>query len=218
MIDDDYEKVKRNLVFKQVSAVFKKDRKNWAKHIEELGFTWIDDEDDHEKIEKQVAKPKNSNQETLVAFFDSEMSPSNELLDMFLTEKEPETPNYPLFRKYFKQGNENLKQLILFGLEKYPSNIGLLIDLSFFSWIHGILGEVIERYLFACDFEQGLKNFEELVNDFYYNTVDLTLCKFKLFVSLIEFFSKNPTSRYLLLFHLNTLQFGKVRTDFFRSL
>jgi hypothetical protein len=173
MVDDDYEKVLRELRFKQVSESFKKDRKEREKHLEELGFTWVDDdEDDQEKTEELAAIPKNINQETLICFFDNKNALSNELLDMFFTEKESETPNYPLFRKYFKKGNNNLKQLILFGLEKHPSNIGLLNDLSYFHWNHGILGEVIKRYLIACDIEQDLKNFDELAKDFYYNTID----------------------------------------------
>ncbi len=172
MADNDYEKTLRALRFKNVSGVFKKDRKDWSKHLENLGFTWVDDEDDREEIEEQIAKAENQHQKALVDFFDDKTSLTNELLDMFLSEKESETPNYPLFRKYFKQGNANLLQLIYFGLKKAPTNVGLLSDLSFFHWIHGLLGEVIERYLIACEFEKDLEKFEVLIKDFYYNTVD----------------------------------------------
>ena len=52
MVDDDYEKVLRELRFKQVSEAFKKNRKERVNRLEEIGFTWIDDEDDQEKIEE----------------------------------------------------------------------------------------------------------------------------------------------------------------------
>jgi hypothetical protein len=173
MVKDDYKKTLSELRFKQVSEVFKKDHKNWDKHLEELGYTWIDDEeDDQEEIEEQIAKPENLNQEALVAFFNSDLPLSNKLLDLFDTEKDSEMPNYPLLRRYFKQGNKNLKQLILLGLEKYPSHIGLLNDLSYFHRNHGMLSEVIQRYFIACDFEENLSNFKELVEDFYFHTVD----------------------------------------------
>ena len=172
MEDDEYEKMKRSIRFKQVTEVFKKDQKDWSKHLEELGFTWVDDEDDSEEVEEQNAKPANQNQQTLVDFFESHSPPTIDLLELFLSEKELEAPNYPLFRRYFKQGNCNLKSLISFGLEKSPSHAGLLADLSFFHWIHGILGELIEKYLIACDFEKDPGKLEELIRDFYYHTVD----------------------------------------------
>jgi len=172
MEDDEYGKMIRSIRFKQVTEVFKKDQRDWSKNLEELGFMWVDDENDSEKVEEQNAKPENLNQQTLVDFFESHSPKITDLLELFLSEKESETPNYPLFRRYFNQGNRNLKSLILFGIEKSPSNAGLLSDLSYFHWIHGILGELIEKYLIACDFEKDTGKLEELIKDFYYNTVD----------------------------------------------
>lgn len=173
MTADDYEKMRRERVAKQVSDVFKKDPKNLIKHMEELGFTWVDDdEDNQEELEEQHSKPENQNQELLVAYFHGEIGQSDSLVQLFKSEKESDCPNYPLFRKYFKQGNQNLKKLLVFGLAANPTDIALLNDLSFFHWENGILGEVIQYYLKACDLEQDENKFKELAKDFYYNTVD----------------------------------------------
>jgi len=173
MMDDDYEKMRRELLVKQVSEVFKKDPKNHIRHMEELGFTWVDDdEDDQEEVEEQQSKPENQNQELLVAYFHGEIGLADSLLELFKSEKESDNPNYPLFRKYFKRGNQNFKKPLLLGLADNQTDIGLLNDLSFFHWENGILGELIQCYLKACDLEQEENRFKELAKDFYYNTVD----------------------------------------------
>ena len=69
MEDDEYEKMMRSIRFKRVTEVFKKDQKDWSKNLEELGFMWVDDEEDSEEVEEQNAKPVNLNQQTLVDFF-----------------------------------------------------------------------------------------------------------------------------------------------------
>ena len=40
MIDDDYEKIRREIVFEKVARAVNKDPKNWTKQVEELGFEW----------------------------------------------------------------------------------------------------------------------------------------------------------------------------------
>ena len=52
MSDDDFEKVRRELVFEQVSKAIKENPKNWASKLEELGFQWVDDESDEEEHEE----------------------------------------------------------------------------------------------------------------------------------------------------------------------
>ena len=170
MVDDDYEKLKRELRFEQVSKAIKEDPKNWTKKLEEMGFQWFDDEYDQEEAEEESAIPENRNQELLVGYFEGSVKFSDQMLDSFLAEKESPNPNYPLFRKYFKKGNENLKRLLIFGLEKNPTDIGLLNDLGFFHEFKNILGELIQFYLSACEKENDLRNYEDLVRNFYYDT------------------------------------------------
>jgi len=171
MVDDDYDKIKREIIFEKVAKAIKKDPKNWSKQIEELGFKWFDDGyGDEEELEEKLARPENPNQELLVAYFEGDIELSDQMLDAFLAEKDSDEPNYPLFRKYFKQGNENLKRLIISGLERNLSDIGLLSDLTFFHEFKNILSELIGYYRIACEHEKDLQNFEELALDFYYHT------------------------------------------------
>ncbi|MCP4751500.1 MAG: hypothetical protein GY866_11440 [Proteobacteria bacterium] len=172
MFDDDYENTIKKVFLQQVSDALKKDPKNLAKHMEDLGFTWFsDDEDDQEEREEQSAKPDNPNQELLVAYFDGHIDLSEDLLEVFFIEKYSESPNYPLFRKYFKSGNHPLKRLILLGMEEDPTDVDLLDDLSYFSEFSNISGLLIDKYLRACDETQVESDFEQLAIDFFYNTV-----------------------------------------------
>jgi hypothetical protein len=52
MEDDEYEKMMRSIRFKRVTEVFKKDQKDWSKHLEELGFTWVDRNNQHLSINR----------------------------------------------------------------------------------------------------------------------------------------------------------------------
>jgi hypothetical protein len=168
--DDDFEKLKRELIFERVSKAIEKDPKNWTSQLEDLGFQWFDDEDDQEEVEEELAKPENVNQEFLVGYFEGYINLSDQVLYSFFAEKNSSTPNYPLIRKYFKKGNENLRRLLIYGLEKTPTDIDLLNDLGFFSEFRNILGDLIQFYLKACKEEKDMSKFEELVRDFYYYT------------------------------------------------
>ena len=131
----------------------------------------MDDECDEEEVEENIAKPENLNQEILVTYFEGAAKLSEQVLDTYLAEKESATPNYPLIRKYFKRGNEHLRGLLIFGLERRPTDIGLLNDLGFFHEFRSILADLIHYYLKACKEEHDMSNFEELVLSFYYDTV-----------------------------------------------
>ena len=171
MIDDDNEKIRREIVFEKAANAVKKDPKNWIKQVEDVGFEYFDDGyGDEEEFEEKLARPENSNQELLVVYFEDDIELSVQMLDAFLFEKDSDKPNYPLFRKYFKQGNENLKSLIISGLKRNPGDIGLLSDLVFFHEFNSILSELIRFYLIACDHEQNLKDFEQLALQFFYDT------------------------------------------------
>ena len=41
MIDDDYEKIKRKIVFEKVAKAIKEDPKNWVTQLEDLGFGYV---------------------------------------------------------------------------------------------------------------------------------------------------------------------------------
>lgn len=169
--DDDFEKIKNKIKFEQVAKVIKEDPKNWSNRLEDIGFFWEDDGyDDQEELEEKLAKPENINQEFLVGYFDGHISFTEAVLKTFLEERESDNPNYPLFRKYFKSGNEQLRQLLLYGLSKTATDIDLLSDLTYFHEYRNILGELISLYLKACEDEQDVDKFEEIVMDFYYAT------------------------------------------------
>jgi len=163
--------LKDELLFDQVSDAIKKNPKNYRSKLEELGFTWVDDGyGDEEEIEERYAVPTNPNQEFLVAYFEGHIKLTEQVLNTYLTEKYSGAPNYPLIRRYYKQGNPYLKDLLLFGLKKDPTNLGLIDDLSFFHQHKNILKELIQVYLLACMEEKDLGKFEELTLSFYYGT------------------------------------------------
>jgi len=169
MVDDDYEKIMRELKFEKVAKTIKGNPEDWSKELEKLGFHWFDDDYDSEEEEERLAKPENPNQEFLVGYFEGALGLSDQVLDTFMAEKESADPNYPLFRKYFKKGNDHLKKLLVVGLEKKPADIGLLNDLGYFHEFRNILGELIQLYLKACE-EEDAADFEELVQDFCLHT------------------------------------------------
>ncbi|MBN2032246.1 MAG: hypothetical protein JW836_03140 [Deltaproteobacteria bacterium] len=167
MFDDDSEEKRRKDLFKKVARAIKEDPKNYVEKLSEMGFTWVDDEMDEEAVEERAATIRNDNEKYLVAYFEGKTELSDEVLDAFLAEKSSDSPNYPLFRRYFKSGNENLKRLLLYGLNKHPTDIGLLGDLGYFNEFRNVLGDLIKAYLLACGKEHELGRFSELVMNFY---------------------------------------------------
>jgi hypothetical protein len=115
--DDDYERIKNEIKFEQVAKTIKEDPKNWSSRLEKVGFTWVDDVyGDEEELEERSAKIENINQEFLVDYFNGHINLADAVLKAFLEERNSDNPNYPLFRKYFKSGNDLLKQLILYPI------------------------------------------------------------------------------------------------------
>ena len=57
-------------------------------------------------------------------YFEGDKELSDQMLYAFLTEKDSDSPNYALFRKYFKNENKNLKRLTISGLKRSPADIG----------------------------------------------------------------------------------------------
>jgi hypothetical protein len=114
---------------------------------------------------------QNINQTFLDAFFAGHIRLSDTVLEAFRVEKNADNPNFALFRKYFRQGNLNLKQLLLHGLKKAPTDPSLLHDLAYFHEYRTMLGELIALYTRACELETDLSCFAELAQDFYFNTL-----------------------------------------------
>ena len=169
-IINDLDKLKEEMILDEVKEILQNDPENYQEELAELGFQWFDDDYPDEIEEENNAFPENENQETLAAYFEGDVALSDRVMEAFFDEKYREEPNYALFRKYFRQGNQNLKKLIYRGLEMNPTDIGFLNDLSFFHEFRPMLGELISRYMKACELQVNLETWTELVQDFYYNT------------------------------------------------
>lgn len=155
----------------QVSQIFKDHPKNYFSKLDENGFVYQnDDEYSLEKQEEVAAKPRNSNQQQLVSYFNGQIPLSHKTIEIFLEEKRRPKPNYPLFRKYFKSSNKNLLSLILHGLQQYPVSDELLSDLAYYHEFEGILRILVDHFMFACEKQENLESFSDMVQEFYYAT------------------------------------------------
>jgi hypothetical protein len=169
-IIDEIIKIKNELVTERINEIFRTKPEYYRTELAMLGFEWLDDDYPDEVEEETNAAPENKDQELLVAYFNGEVELSDELMEVFLKEKLSNRPNYALLRRYFRQGNGNLKTLIYHGLEIDPTDDGFLNDLSLIHEFHPMLGELIERYTEACKIQEDLDSFSELAQDFFYNT------------------------------------------------
>ncbi|NIA05031.1 MAG: hypothetical protein GWP11_03575 [Proteobacteria bacterium] len=158
------------IVRDEVSRIFSKHPSDYIEQLEEIGFTYYDDDFDDEEQEEARARPVNSNQLYLVSFFRGDIPLSDRTIEIFLEERRSSKPNSPLIRKYFKQANKHLLALLLHGLQLYPVSEELLADLGFFHEFRNILSVLIEHYTLACEMEQNLECFSELALDFFYAT------------------------------------------------
>jgi len=168
---DDYEKIKNEIIRDKVNDIFRNHPKDYIAKMEELGFKYYeDDNEDEEEIEERNAKPENQRQRDLVAYFENKTKLTKKIFESYSKEKAAENPNYPLIRKYYKEANQNLKSLLLYGLDNFPGRIDLLFDLSFFHGFENILSVLITYYTQACVDQDNLNTFSELARDFYYST------------------------------------------------
>lgn len=157
--------------------------------LEELGFCFARDETGgEEEREEREAVPQTSDQSMLIEYFEKGGAPTDVLLQAFIKEKHADDPNYALFRRYFKQGNNGLKALPLYGHAQQPTNPEFLSDLSFMHVFSPMLKELIDAYLRACEKETNIEKFKILARDFYYNT---SLDGYDALCALEEFFSDN---------------------------
>jgi hypothetical protein len=169
---EEYEKLRNKIAMDKVDEIFRTQPDNYISALEEIGFTYYEDDyDDNEEVEEANAKPENQNQKDIIAYFEGEKELSDKILQIFLEERDAENPNLPLIRKYFKSANQNLKSLILYGLDHYPGRLDLLSDLGFFHEFENILSTLITYYTQACVDQQNLQTFAELAQDFYNTTI-----------------------------------------------
>lgn len=165
----DYEKLRDEIVIDNVNEIFRTQPDNYIAALEEIGFEYHE-EDDYDEIEERNARPENQNQKDLVAFFKGEKKLSDRILHQYFEECDSEFSNLPLIRPFFKEANQNLKSLIVYGLDRYPGRIDLLSDLAFFHEFENILRLLITYYTRACVSQSNLETFTELAWDFYYST------------------------------------------------
>jgi hypothetical protein len=169
-MDDDFESIERKIKFEAVRKTIKDDPNGWRHGLEELGFTWVDDDYGSEEQEEREAKPVRKRQQLLVDYFEGRTVLNGEITQCFLDEKNSENPNYPLIRRYFKKGNKHLQTLLEVLTDVRPTDIELLHDLCFFHHHRQILSVLIKRFLKACELEEELDRFEQLVFMFYTET------------------------------------------------
>ena len=100
--NEDFEKLENKIIIEKVDEIFRNHPKDYISKLEELGFVYYED-DDNEAAEEENARPENQNQRELVAYFENRRELSEKIFEMFSTEKAAENPNYPLFRRYFKE-------------------------------------------------------------------------------------------------------------------
>ena len=169
---EDYEELQMEFIRDKIEKVFKKDPANYREGLEDIGFTWFDDGYPSEKNEEASAVPENDNQRLLVEYFEGKVEFTDSMIGILHAERHLDNPNYPLIRKFFRAGNSRLKNLIIHGLKKDPTNIELLSDLAFFHEFNNILPELIEQFTKACKLETDLQKFSELAQEFYYGVIE----------------------------------------------
>lgn len=181
------EKERYNKVKEALKTTSRQDRN--AK-LSEMGFEYVEEEsDDTEKYEENNAVPANKRQKVIVKYFENQCDLTPDVIQNFLIEIENEEPNYPLLRKYFKQGGAHIVKLLQESLILYPRRESLLNALAYFSvYNENIFSNLIKAYNFACKTEHDLKLFKEIVKSFYIN---VSSHDYDVFLSLKELCKDN---------------------------
>jgi len=167
---DDIEEFGIEFMRQRVKQIFRDHPDDYIDKLEEIGFTYCDDEGDKEEIEELAAEPETRRQWDLVAYFEGQGKPTKKIFEKFSEEKASENPNYPLIRRYFRQANQNLKGLLIHGLDHYPGRIDLLDDLAYYHEFEQSLAILIKYYIRACLGQANLDTFTLLAQDFFYAT------------------------------------------------
>jgi hypothetical protein len=90
---------------------------NAVEEIEKLGFTYVVDENENgdEIGEERSARPITADQVSLVSYLESTVSPDEHWLTLWRSETRLDDTPFSLWRRYFRAGNTQLKNLLLFG-------------------------------------------------------------------------------------------------------
>ena len=67
----------------RVQQIFRDHPDDYIGKLEEIGFTYCDDDVDEEEIEESVAEPENQRQVDLVAYFEGKRKPTNNFFEKF---------------------------------------------------------------------------------------------------------------------------------------
>jgi hypothetical protein len=166
--EDEAELRKYHEQAKSLEDAFRNASHNLIGKIEKLGFTYVagEEEDVEEIAEERVSRPKTDFQMELVSYFDGKDMPTERLLDIWCEETQREDTPFPLWRRYFRRGNPQLKKLILFGLDQKPTARSLLDNLSILHSFLPMPKEFLVRYTLACELEDNPARFRELAQDF----------------------------------------------------
>lgn len=167
---EEYANLRDEMIRDKARKAIAENQGNEREALEEIGFTWFDDDCPSEEDEEKAARPENNRQRQLVSYFDGKAGLSEAVITTFLSEHKAEEPNYPLIGRYFRAVNQPLKKLILAGLESDPTNLDLLTDLIFFHEFERNLPELITHLTKACRLEDDPQRFSAIAREFYYAT------------------------------------------------
>jgi hypothetical protein len=111
---------------RSVSTLFLRGSYNAVEEIEKLGFTYVVDENENgdEIGEERSARPITADQVSLVSYLESTVSPDEHWLTLWRNETRLDDTPFSLWRRYFRAGNTQLKNLLLFGLDRVPTDRG----------------------------------------------------------------------------------------------
>ncbi len=107
---DDYEKLKNEIIRDKVNEIFRNHPKDYIAKMEELGFTYIEDDDDSERLEEINAKPENQRQIDLVAYFENRRKLSKDIFESY--SKETVTRHIMPFKSCLNRRQKKGKLLI----------------------------------------------------------------------------------------------------------
>jgi hypothetical protein len=193
-IKNNFSKLKSEIIREKVDEIFRTQPDDYITALEEIGFKYYDDDDSEEREEKN-AIAENQDQQDLVDFFEGDQGCSESVLETFFKVKDAEKPNFPLVRKYFKAANQNLKSLILYGLDHYPARIDLLYDLAYYHEFENILSTLIDYYMRGCKNEMNLEAFTDLAREFFFATLP---DGYDALYALLELIGSNPEKRKII--------------------
>jgi len=120
-----------------------------------------------EMEEEKVAVPLSPNEKKLVKYFEGTQTPTEAMLELWIHEKwvSNET-NFPLLRRYMRQGNAQLEKLLLSGLKQNPGFVELvqdMMDMYEYKPENADRSTLINALVAACDAEKDVVIFEDFL-------------------------------------------------------